>query len=74
MPDNPSHQDAFCVFRDQWSPGDTREVEGLRIDRQIGIEYDSYRRIYRTDGHEWTIAGRIARVDGKTYYILECIS
>ena len=49
-------------------------MEVSRIDRQIGIEYDSYRRIYLADGREWTIAGRIARADGKTYYILECVA
>jgi hypothetical protein len=37
------------------------------------MEYDSYRRVYIADGHEWTIAGQIARDDGKKYYILECI-
>jgi hypothetical protein len=54
--------------------GDTREVEASRIDRQIGVEYDSYRRVYLADGHEWIVAGKIAREDGKTYYILECVS
>jgi hypothetical protein len=54
--------------------GDTREVEVTRIDRQIGVEYDSYRRIYLADDHEWIVAGKIAREDGKTYYILECVS
>jgi hypothetical protein len=49
-------------------------VEVSRIHRQIGVEYDSYRRIYLADGHEWVIAGKIAREDGKSYYILECVS
>jgi hypothetical protein len=64
--------DAFRVVKQSWEAGDTREVEVSRIDRQIGVEYDSYRRVYLADGHEWTIAGRIAREDGQTYYILEC--
>jgi hypothetical protein len=34
--------------------------------------YDSYRRIYIADGHEWTIAGQIARDESKKSYILEC--
>jgi hypothetical protein len=66
--------DAFRVVRQSWAPGDTREVEASRIDRQIGVEYDSYRRIYLADGHEWTLAGQIARADGKKYYILECVA
>jgi hypothetical protein len=60
--------DPFRVVKQSWTTGDTR------IDRQIGVEYDSYRRIYLADGHEWIVAGKIAREDGKTYYILECVS
>ena len=63
----------FHIAKQSWSPGDTREVEQSRIDRQINVEYDSYRRIYIADGREWTIAGQIAREDGKKYYILECV-
>ena len=66
--------DPFRVVRQSWTTGDTREVEVSRIDRQIGVEYDSYWRIYLADYHEWVIAGKIAREDGKTYYILECVS
>ena len=66
--------DPFHVVRQSWMPGDTREVEASRLDRQIGVDYDSYRRVYLADGHEWVIAGQIAREDGKKYYILECIS
>ena len=66
--------DPFQVVKQNWSPGDTREVEAQKIERQIGVEYDSYRKIYIADGHEWTIAGQIAKVDGKKYYILECVS
>ena len=65
--------DPFRVIRQSWVPGDTHEVEASRIDRQLGIEYDSYRRVYIADGHEWIIAGQIAREDGGKYYILECI-
>ena len=65
--------DAFRVVKQSWEAGDTREVEVSRIDRQIGVEYDSYRRVYLADGHEWIVSGKIAREDGKTYYILECI-
>ena len=54
----------ICVIRQSWRPGDTREVEAAKIDRQEGIEYDSYRRVYLADGHEWAIAGQIARDDG----------
>lgn len=71
---NCSMDDFFRVVKQSWAPGDTREVEVSRIDRQIGVEYDSYRRIYLVDGHEWIVAGKIAREDGKTYYILECVS
>jgi hypothetical protein len=63
----------FRIARTSWSPGDTREVETWRVDRQEGLEYDSYRRVYRADGHEWIIAGQIAKPDGKKYYILECV-
>jgi hypothetical protein len=62
----------FSVLKPDWSPGDIREVEQSRLDRQIGVEYDSYRRVYLADGHEWTIAGQIAK-DGKKFYLLECI-
>lgn len=61
------------VVKTTWSVGDTREVETTRLDRQIKVEYDSYRRVYIADGHEWTIIGQIARDDGKKYYILECV-
>ncbi|MFN3324315.1 MAG: hypothetical protein ACK5AZ_12525 [Bryobacteraceae bacterium] len=64
--------DPFRVVKQTWQPGDTREVECSRIDRQINIEYDSYRQVYLADGHEWRIVGSIAKVDGKKYYILEC--
>ena len=66
--------DPFRVVKQSWAMGDTREVEVSRIDRQVGVEYDSYRRIYLADGHEWIVAGKIAREDVKTYYILECVS
>ena len=62
----------FNVAKNNWEPGDTREVEQGRLKREIGVEYDSYRRIYIADGREWQIVGQIARDDGK-YYILECI-
>lgn len=64
--------DPLKVIPNSWQPGDTREVEARRIDKQIGVEYDSYRRVYIADGHEWTIVGQIAKEDGK-YYILECV-
>ena len=62
----------FQVAKTSWEPGDTREVEQGRLKREIGVEYDSYRRIYIADGREWQIVGQIARDDGK-HYILECI-
>ena len=65
--------DLFPIARTSWSPGDTREVEQSRVQREIGMEYDSYRRVYIAEGHEWRIAGQIAREDGKKYYILECV-
>ncbi len=63
----------FQVVKQNWQPGDTREVEAHRIDRQIGVEFDSYRKVYLADGREWMIAGQIAKDDGKKYYILECV-
>ena len=65
--------DPFRVVKQHWEPGETREVEASRIEKQIGIEYDSYRRVYAADGHEWQIVGQVARQDGKKYYVLECI-
>jgi hypothetical protein len=65
--------DPFRIAKNSWSPGDTREVEESRIRKQIGVEYDSYRRIYIADDHEWTIIGQIVREDDKKYYILECV-
>jgi len=64
--------DPFPVLKTDWQPGDTREVEDWRIERQVGLEYDSYRRVYFADGREWTIAGQIMKEDGRKYYILEC--
>jgi hypothetical protein len=65
--------DPFRIAKTSWSPGDTREVETSRIDRQVGVEYDSYRRVYLADGREWTIAGQVAKEGGRKYYILECV-
>jgi N-acetylneuraminic acid mutarotase len=65
--------DPFHIAKNTWSPGDTREVEQSRVKKEIGMEYDSYRRVYIADGHEWQIVGQIARDDGKKYYIFECI-
>ncbi|MCC6390452.1 MAG: hypothetical protein IT167_07605 [Bryobacterales bacterium] len=62
----------FSLVKATWSVGDTREVECTRLDRQINVEYDSYRRVYIADGHEWIITGQIAKEDGRKYYILEC--
>ena len=62
----------FSVLKTDWKPGDTREVEASRIELQHGLEYDSYRRVYIADGHEWTIAGQIMKTNGQKYYILEC--
>jgi hypothetical protein len=63
----------FQIAKTNWQPGDTREVEATRIDRQINVEYDSYRRVYIADNREWTIVGQIAKEGGKKYYILECV-
>jgi hypothetical protein len=65
--------DPFPITKTSWQPGETREVEQSRVRKEIGMEYDSYRRVYIADGYEWRIAGQIAREDGKKYYILECI-
>jgi hypothetical protein len=62
----------FQLIKNNWEPGDTREVECPRIDLQQGVEYDSYRRIYIADGCEWQIRGKIAQADGRSYYFLEC--
>lgn len=63
----------FQVVKSSWSPGDTREVEAHRIEKQIGLEYDSYRRVYLADQREWVIVGQIAKENGRKYYILECV-
>ena len=63
----------FSIAKNSWQPGDTREVEQSRLQKEIGVEYDSYRRIYIADGHEWSIVGQVARNDGQKYYILECV-
>jgi len=63
----------FQVVKQKWAVGDTREVECARIDQQLNVEYDSYRRVYIADRHEWVIAGQIVRDNGKKYYILECV-
>ena len=62
----------FNIAKNSWEPGDTREVEQQRLRLEIGVEYDSYRRIYIADGYEWRIVGQIAKDDGKKYYIFEC--
>ena len=64
--------DPFPIVRTSWFPGDTREIEQSRLQKEIGIAYDSYRRIYLADGREWKITGQIVREDGK-YFILECV-
>ncbi len=61
------------IIKTNWSPGDRREVEDWRIDKQEGLAYDSYRRVYLVDRREWRIAGQIMKEDGRKYYILECI-
>ena len=63
----------FNVIKTQWVPGDEREVEDWRIDRQEGIAYDSYRRVYLLDEREWRIAAQVMKPDGRKYYVLECI-
>ena len=63
----------FPIAKNSWGLGDTRVVEQQRLRAEIGVEYDSYRRIYLADGHEWSIVGQIAREDGQKYYILECV-
>ena len=63
----------FNIAKNSWSPGDTREVEQQRLRTSLDIEYDSYRKVYLADGHEWSIVGQIAREDGKKYYILQCV-
>ena len=63
----------FRVVKTSWKPGDQREVEDWRVEQQQGLEYDSYRRVYIADGHEWMVAGKIMKEDGKKYFILECV-
>ena len=63
----------FSIAKNSWQAGDTREVEQSRLHKEIGVEYDSYRRIYIADGYEWSIVGQIARENGKKYYILQCL-
>lgn len=63
----------FQVVKTSWKEGDTREVECHRIEKQINVEYDSYRRVYIADGCEWTIAGQVAKEGGKKFYIMECL-
>jgi len=63
----------FQVVKTNWSAGDQREVEDWRIERQQGVEYDSYRRVYLADGKEWIIVAQIMKDDGRKYYILECM-
>ncbi|MDX2151934.1 MAG: hypothetical protein SFV54_14440 [Bryobacteraceae bacterium] len=65
--------DPFRVLKQNWQPGDTREVEDWRIEKQEGVEFDSYRRVYLADGREWIIAGQIAKEGGRKVYILECV-
>ena len=63
----------FRVVKTSWKAGDQREVEDWRVERQEGLEYDSYRRVYIADGHEWMVVGKIMKEDGKMYFILECV-
>ena len=65
--------DPFRVVKTNWAPGDTREVEDWRLERQEGVEFDSYRRVYLADGREWMVAGPVMKPDGKKFYILECV-
>ncbi|MBL8295068.1 MAG: hypothetical protein JNN08_24705 [Bryobacterales bacterium] len=61
------------VVKTNWKAGDQREVEDWRIERQEGVEYDSYRRVYLADAKEWVIVGQIMKENGRKYYILECM-
>ena len=61
------------VVKTNWKAGDQREVEDWRIERQEGVGYDSYRRVYLADGKEWIIVGQIMKENGRKYYILECM-
>lgn len=63
----------FHVIKTEWREGDQREIEDWRVDRQEGLTYDSYRRLYRIDQKKWTIAGQITKPDGRKYYIMECV-
>jgi len=63
----------FNVIKSEWSPGDQREIEDWRIEKQEGLAYDSYRRLYRIDGRNWTVAGQVMKPDGRKYYVLECV-
>jgi hypothetical protein len=51
----------FSIAKNSWQAGDTREVEQDRLRKEIGVEYDSYRRIYIADGYEWSVVGQSAR-------------
>lgn len=62
----------FQVVKTNWSPGDQREVEDWRVEKQRGLDYDSYRRVYIADGHEWVVVGQVMKPDGRKFYILEC--
>ena len=65
--------DPFKIVKTNWKAGDHREVEDWRLERQQGLEYDSYRRVYLADGHEWIVVGQIMHPDGRKYYRLECM-
>ena len=64
----------FNVVKTEWAPGDQREVEDWRIEKQEGIGYDSYRRVYLADKREWAVVGKIMRDDGRKFYVLECVA
>lgn len=63
------------VIKQNWQVGDQREVPAPALEALHGTDgYDSYQQLYRIDGLNWRVEGRISRADGKSFYILRCVN
>lgn len=71
--ENPSNP--FNVIPKTWRVGDQREVPASALDALRGTEaYDSYEQLYLIDGLRWRVEGKLSRADGKSFYVLRCVS
>ncbi len=63
------------VVKTNWKVGDQREVPARALEALHGTgAYDSYEQLYRIDGLQWRLEGRISRSDGTSACLLRCVT